>query len=394
MDWDIPTDKSQVLCSERGSLKLVEQMANYGEKRRRNIGCALVATTSCVAKFAFDWSGGRHFRCARLALSGSGQSWSRNDSWSSAAGAPAPVDFTKTAIGGIPMDNTKTAIGGIPMDNTKTAIGGIPFDNTKTAIGGIPMDNTKTAIGGIPFDNTKTAIGGIPMDNTKTAIGGISFDNTKTAIGGIPFDNTKTAIGGFPWTIQRRLLEQFRWTIRRLQSEESICYRWHSHGQHKDGYWGIPFDNTKTAIGGIPFDNTKTAIGGIPMDNTKTAIGGIPMDNTRTAIGGIPMDTTKTAIGGMPTGGFGGGAPAPSFTPGAAPLVLLLRISRSIWVLAVEILELHSLPTSISVLLGSRLVLVLLAVVKPTPGTSVYFAAPSGGAGGAPGATSYYFAPK
>ncbi|KAI1691956.1 hypothetical protein DdX_21532 [Ditylenchus destructor] len=31
---------------------------------------------------------------------------------------------------------------------------------------------------------------------------------------------------------------------------------------------------------------------------------------------------------------------------------------------------------------------------KPTPGTSVYFAAPSGGAGGAPGVTSCYFAPK
>uniref|UniRef100_A0A915CLS7 Uncharacterized protein n=1 Tax=Ditylenchus dipsaci TaxID=166011 RepID=A0A915CLS7_9BILA len=318
---DIPTDKSQVLCSEQDSRKLVEQMANYGEKRRRNIGCALVATTSCVAKFAFDWSGGRHFRCARLALSGSGQSWSRNDSWSSrrrcscssrlhedsyrwhsnghtkTAIGGIQMDNTKTAMGGIPFDNTKTAIGGIPMDNTKTAIGGIPFDNTKTAIGGIPMDNTKTAIGGISFDNTKTAIGGIPFDNTKTAIGGIPMDNTKTAIGAIPLDNTKTAIGGIPFD----------------------SYRWHSHGQHKTAIGGIPFDNTKTAIGGIPFDNTKTAIGGIPMDNTKTAIGGIPMDNTRTAIGGIPMDTTKTAIGGMPTGGFGGGAPAPSFTPGAAP---------------------------------------------------------------------------
>ncbi|KAI1702910.1 hypothetical protein DdX_15244 [Ditylenchus destructor] len=31
---------------------------------------------------------------------------------------------------------------------------------------------------------------------------------------------------------------------------------------------------------------------------------------------------------------------------------------------------------------------------KPAPGTSVYFAAPSGGAGGAPGVTSCYFAPK
>uniref|UniRef100_A0A915CXI9 BTB domain-containing protein n=1 Tax=Ditylenchus dipsaci TaxID=166011 RepID=A0A915CXI9_9BILA len=246
---------------------------------------------------------------------------------SPAAGAPAPVDFTKTAIGGIPMDNTKTAIGGIPMDNTKTAIGGIPFDNTKTAIGGIPMDNTKTAIGGIPFDNTKTAIGGIPMDNTKTAIGGIPFDNTKTAIGGIPFDNTKTAIGGIP-------MDNTKTAIGAIPLDNTkTAIGGIPFGNTKTAIGGIPMDNTKTAIGGIPFDNTKTAIGGIPMDNTKTAIGGIPFDNTKTAIGGIPfdntktaiaiggitMDTTKTAIGGMPTGGFGGGAPAPSFTPGAAP---------------------------------------------------------------------------
>ncbi|KAI1720447.1 hypothetical protein DdX_05841 [Ditylenchus destructor] len=136
-----------------------------------------------------------------------------------------------------------------------------------------------------------------------------------------------------------------------LKKQYENCDWWLTDGQHENRYRR---NNTKTAIGGVPFDNTKTAIGGIPMDNTKTAIGGVPFDNTKTAIGGLPFDNTKTAIGGVPFGpmlaemvlvgvqsayfGVGGGAASKPGTGGGS---------------------------------------------KQTPGISVYFAAPSSGAGGA-----------
>uniref|UniRef100_A0A915CLB4 Uncharacterized protein n=1 Tax=Ditylenchus dipsaci TaxID=166011 RepID=A0A915CLB4_9BILA len=247
---------------------------------------------------------------------------------------------------------------------------------------GIPMDNTKTAIGGIPMDNTKTAIGGIPFDNTKTAIGGIPWI-IQRLLSGNPFDNTKTAIGGIPWTTQRRLLEVFR----------SI--------NTKTAIGGIPFDNTKTAIGGIPMDNTKTAIGGIPFDNTKTAIGGIPfggipMDNNENSYRWHPLDTTKTAIGGMPTGGFGGGAPAPSFTPGAAPS-RPAAANQSVYLgagggnLGAAQSAYFNLGAA-----GKPTVLVLLAVVAVLSHSWNFglFRCSVRWCCGAPGATSCYFAPK